>query len=75
MLTVQQTWVHLSASPLLYLTLTIAAFVLAARLHRRARCTPLLNPVLISILLLATCLTLTGTDYETYVTGAQCVHF
>lgn len=68
-------WVYLSASPLTWLTATLAAYVaadwVAARLGRR----PLANPVVIAAALLATILLATGTDYGTYFEGAQFVHF
>ncbi|MGD2173695.1 MAG: LrgB family protein [Gammaproteobacteria bacterium] len=70
-----QTWVYLSASPLLHLTLTLAAFVLASLLYRKARMNPLVNPVLLSVVAIVALLYLSGTDYYTYFDGAQFVHF
>ncbi len=68
-------WVYLSASPLLHLTLTLAAYVAGLRLYRRAGMNPLLNPVLTAVVLLVTMLFVTGTSYATYFEGAQFVHF
>jgi len=68
-------WVYLSAQPLLWLTLTLAAYILAIALHRRAGCHPAVNPVLISVSILVTLLLLTGTPYQRYFDGAQFVHF
>ncbi|HUE96041.1 MAG TPA: LrgB family protein [Longimicrobiaceae bacterium] len=68
-------WVYLSASPLLHLTLTIAAYTLNDHLYRRSGRHPLLNPVLTSVLLLVAIFTVSGTDYPTYFEGAQFVHF
>ena len=68
-------WVYLSASPLLHLTLTLAAFVLASLIYRRAGMNPLLNPVLLSVVAIVLVLRATGTDYDTYFEGAQFVHF
>lgn len=68
-------WVYLSAQPLLWLTLTLAAYILAIALHRRAGGRPAVNPVLISVSILVTLLLLTGTPYQRYFDGAQFVHF
>lgn len=68
-------WVYLSTSPLLYLTLTLAAFQVGLWLFRWGRHSPLLNPVLIAVLLVVAALALTGTDYASYFDGAQFVHF
>lgn len=70
-----QVWVYLSASPLLALTLTLAAYQLGFWIYRRAGFNPLLNPVLIAVVALASVLVATGTDYATYFEGAQFVHF
>ena len=68
-------WVYLSASPLLHLTLTLAAFVAASALYRKLQMNPLLNPVLLSVVAIVLILRGTGTGYETYFEGAQFVHF
>ena len=68
-------WVYLAASPLLGLTITLLAYLLAMALHRRCRMHPLTNPVLIAAVLLVTLLLLTDTPYPTYFAGAQFVHF
>ena len=68
-------WVYLSASPLLHLTLTLAAFVLASVLYRRFQMNPLLNPVLLSVVAIVLILRGTDTSYATYFEGAQFVHF
>ena len=72
---ISDVWVYLSASPLLGLTLTLAAYQAAYWIYQRAGFNPLLNPVLLAILMLVTALTLTGTSYATYFDGAQFVHF
>lgn len=71
----QSIWVYLAATPLLGLTATLAAYQLAQALWRRLGMNPLANPVLLSILVLAGFLTVTGTEYRTYFDGAQFVHF
>ena len=68
-------WVYLSASPLLHLTLTLAAFQAGMWCYRRANHNPLLNPVMIAVALLVAVLWVTETPYKTYFDGAQFVHF
>ncbi|GAB3552587.1 LrgB family protein [Noviherbaspirillum agri] len=68
-------WVYLSASPLLGLTLTLLAYQVAVWLHRRSGNHSLANPVLIAVAILVALLSVTSTEYETYFSGAQFVHF
>lgn len=68
-------WVYLSAQPLLWLTLTLAAYLLAVAMHRQAGGHPAANPVLISVGILVVLLQVTDTPYQRYFDGAQFVHF
>lgn len=68
-------WVYLSTSPLLWLTVTLAAYLAADRLAARYGRPPLLNPVVVAATLVVTLLLATGTSYATYFEGAQFVHF
>ena len=68
-------WVYLATSPLLHLTLTLAAFVGASAIYRKMALNPLLNPVLLSVIAIVLILRGTGTAYDTYFEGAQFVHF
>ena len=68
-------WVYLSTTPLLWLTITILAFVLADRIASISGRNPLVNPVLIAILVVVGLLLATGTPYDAYFQGAQFVHF
>jgi predicted murein hydrolase (TIGR00659 family) len=68
-------WVYLSASPLLWLTVTLIAYQGAYWIYARANFHPLLNPVPIAIVALVIALKATGTAYSTYFEGAQFVHF
>ncbi len=70
-----ETWVYLSASPLLHLTLTLVVFVGASALFKLSKRNPLANPVLISMIVIVLLLVLTNTSYETYFDGAQFVRF
>ncbi len=68
-------WVYLSETPLLWLTVTLAAYVIGDAASRRAGRNPLVNPVVIAAGLLVGLLALTGTSYADYFDGAQFVHF
>ena len=70
-----QVWVYLSASPLLWLSVTLVAYLAAFGLYRMAGDNPLLNPVALAVALLIVILLATGTPYATYFEGAQFVHF
>jgi predicted murein hydrolase (TIGR00659 family) len=68
-------WVYLSATPLLWLALTLVAWIAADSIATACGRHPLVNPVLIAIALMGGVLVATGTPYETYFQGAQFVHF
>ncbi|MCU0901014.1 MAG: LrgB family protein [Cypionkella sp.] len=68
-------WSYLSQGPLLWLTATLAAYALGDACFRAAGRSPLVNPVLIAVAVLAVLLWLTATPYSTYFVGAQFVHF
>ena len=72
---VRDIWVYLAASPLLWLTLTLLAYLFAFALYRRSAFNPLVNPVAIAVTLLVSVLLATGTPYASYFDGAQFVHF
>jgi len=68
-------WVYLAASPLLHLTMTLAAFQAGSWVYERAGRHPILNPVLIAVVLVVAMLLATDTSYADYFAGAQFVHF
>lgn len=70
-----QLWVYLSGNPLLSLLATLVAFMLATRINRLAKGSPVAHPVLVAIALLIVFLLLTGIDYNVYFEGAQFIHF
>lgn len=72
---INQIWVYLSASPLLWLTSTLLAYQFAYLVYARSRFNPLVNPVAIAVTVLVLLLLATGTPYKTYFEGAQFVHF
>lgn len=68
-------WSYLSSGPLLWLTVTIAAYLVADCAFRATGRKPWANPVMVSIALIGVVLIVTGTPYATYFQGAQFVHF
>ncbi|MEM9318076.1 MAG: LrgB family protein [Pseudomonadota bacterium] len=72
---VWQLWSYLGEEPLLWLTLTLIAYLAGDAISRWTNRAPLANPVLLAVLILAAILAVSGTAYETYFEGAQFVHF
>jgi predicted murein hydrolase (TIGR00659 family) len=70
-----QIWVYLSTTPLLWLTVTLAAFSIGDLISLWCKRHPLANPVVISAALLILLLWITKTPYGTFFEGAQFVHF
>lgn len=68
-------WVYLAASPLLWLTVTLAVYLAGQRLFQWSGGRALFHPVALAIALLVLLLLLTGTPYATYFSGAQFIHF
>ncbi|MFM9917515.1 MAG: LrgB family protein [Rhizobacter sp.] len=68
-------WVYLSATPLFGLTATLVTYVFAHTVYVRLGQAPWANPVLWTVVALAVLLTLSGTPYPTYFSGAQFIHF
>ena len=68
-------WVYLSGSPLVALALTLACYLAASALFERSGRFPLLNPVLVSVIVLVGVLRLADIPYADYFDGAQFVHF
>jgi len=68
-------WVYLSATPLFGLTATLVVYVLAHAAYLGLRQAAWANPVLWSVVTLASLLTLTAVDYPAFFSGAQFIHF
>lgn len=62
------TWL---TSPLVLLTLTLAAYELGAIAYRRSRSFSLLHPAIVGALLIALVLFVVGVDYPTYADGTR----
>jgi putative effector of murein hydrolase len=71
----QTLWTPLAPSPLLWIAATLLAYGLGQAAQRVCRGSPLANPVLIAIVLMAVLLEGTGTPYQTYFAGAQFIQF
>lgn len=72
---IREIWVYLSGSPLLALTLTLAAWQLGTFAYERSGRNPLVNPVAIAVGALAATIVAIDMPYATYFEGAQFVHF
>lgn len=68
-------WTPLAVSPLLWLTLTLACFVFGRMAQRLCGGSPLVNPVLLAIIMMALLLEATDTSYASYFSGAQFINF
>jgi predicted murein hydrolase (TIGR00659 family) len=72
---VAELWSYLSTSPLLWLTATVLAYLAADAMAQRVDNHPLANPVILSVIMVAPVLWVTGTEYSSYFEGAQFIHF
>ena len=70
-----QLWVYLSTTPLFGLAATLVCYLAAHALYTRLDQAPWANPVLWTVVALAGLLTVTGTPYPRYFSGAQFIHF
>jgi len=68
-------WLYLADKPLVWLLLTLAVYAGARRIFVASRGFPLLNPLLVSVAVIAGVLLSTGTSYGTYFHGAKYVAF
>jgi putative effector of murein hydrolase len=68
-------WVYLSATPLFGLTATLVAYVFAHTAYMRLDQAAWANPVLWTVVTLASALLLAGVSYPVYFAGAQFIHF
>lgn len=66
-------WETLVASPVFALTLTLAVYEAARRGWERLGRPALLNPVLVSIVVIGAVLALVGLDYDTYASGTTLI--
>lgn len=72
---IRSIWIPLGIAPLLWLALTVVAFIAGQRIQKLFRGSPIANPVLLAIVMMVTLLEATGTPYKTYFAGAQLIDF
>ena len=72
---VHNVWTQITPTPLFGVTLTVLSYAIGLAIQRACRGAAVVNPVLISILLIASILKATGTSYQTYFAGGQFIHF
>ncbi|WP_337184204.1 LrgB family protein [Shinella sp.] len=68
-------WVYLATSPLLWLAGTLVVWLAATAIARLSPGNALLNPIMLSIAVIAAVLLIAGIDYGSYFAGAQFIHF
>jgi putative effector of murein hydrolase len=71
----QHLWTPLATTPLLWLVVTLAAYVVGRAIQRACGGSAFASPVLIAIVLVAFVVLATGTSYKTYFAGAQFINF
>lgn len=74
MLDFVELWVYLTTGPLFGLASTVIVYVLAHAMYVRFKQAPWANPVLWSVLCIASILLLTDIKYPVYFAGAQFIH-
>ena len=68
-------WTPLAATPLLWLAVTVAAYLAGRLVQHLCRGSAFASPVLIAVILVAAVVLATGTSYPTYFAGAQFINF
>ncbi len=68
-------WVYLASSPLLWLAGTLVVWLAATGIAGLRPGNPLLNPIMLSIAVIATVLLVADIRYDSYFAGAQFIHF
>ena len=75
MSTPAQDWAQWAGSPLLWTSVTLAAYLAAVWLYRRSGGNPFLVPVLTAVLMVVGVLLASGTPYAVYAEGTQLLGF
>ncbi|HEY0146219.1 MAG TPA: LrgB family protein, partial [Methylovirgula sp.] len=68
-------WTPLAPSPLVWIVLTIGAYLGGCCLQRRVGGAAYANPVLFAVVVVGLVVLATGTSYSTYFGGAQFINF
>ena len=72
---IQHLWIPLAATPLLWLVVTLGAYVAGRCLQSLCRGSPFVSPVLIAMAVVGMVLLGTDTSYQSYFQGAQFINF
>ena len=72
---VQHLWTPLATTPLLWLVVTLAAYVVGRVIQKACKGSALASPVLIAIVLAVVVVLVTRTSYKSYFAGAQFINF
>jgi putative effector of murein hydrolase len=72
---IQHLWTPIATTPLLWLFVTLAAYIAGRAIQRACGGSAFASPVLAAIVIVAAAVLLTGTDYKTYFGGAQFINF
>ena len=72
---IQHLWTPIATTPLLWLGVTLAAYVAGRAMQRACGGSPFASPVLAAIAAVVAIVLATGTDYKTYFAGAQFINF
>lgn len=68
-------WTPLAATPLLWIVVTLGAYVIGQQVQRLCGGAAIANPVLIAIALVSAIVLAAGVSYPSYFTGAQFINF
>jgi len=74
-LSLAEFWLQFSHSPLFALILTLLAFYIGNELYLKSGRNPLVNPVAIAVISVASAITFLDIPYDTYFSGAGVIHF
>jgi putative effector of murein hydrolase len=72
---VRHLWTPLGATPLVWLAVTIGAYLMGRMVQRTCGGSAFASPVLIAIILVSAVVLATGTSYRAYFAGAQFINF
>lgn len=68
-------WLLIQSSSALWLILTLFAYTLATKLYKSSNFNPIVNPVIISIIIIISTLLILDVDYEQYFNGGKFIHY
>ena len=75
MIAIDHLWSSVGATPVLWLVVTLAAYAVGNTLQRACGGSTFASPVLTAIILVASIVVVTGTDYRVYFAATQFINF